>query len=162
MTATVHADPKALFARMLRRCVRTDEGCWRFTGASNSRGYSIVGAGGKGKTILGHQLAMLAAGIDVPQGHNIDHQCHDSHECRLDANCPHRLCVNPAHLAVVLAGENTARRWERGLCEQGHPFSFRQRGAGKARYCSECSNAGRRVLSGRTSSNYWASLRNAP
>ena len=111
MTATVYGDPVRLYARMLRRCVRTEDGCWMFTGSTNSRGYSIVCSGKKSKNILGHQLVLLARGEQVPDGHNIDHSCHDSQSCLGDAECPHRRCVNPSHIRVVTIGDNTRRRW---------------------------------------------------
>lgn len=112
MTATVYTDPAALYLRMLRRCVRTDDGCWMFTGATNSRGYSQVCSGRKSKSILGHQLAVMVRGDVVPDAHNIDHRCHNSASCEAGRHCPHRRCVNPSHLRVVPAVENTRRRWE--------------------------------------------------
>lgn len=135
----VHAEPVDLFARMLRRCVRTDSGCWIFPGATNSRGYSIVSNGVKGGNILGHQLAVMASGRTVPAGHNIDHACHDHATCRVEKDCQHRRCVNPAHLAVVTIRRNTTRRWDSGLCVKGHPLTARK-SDGK-RQCQTCRRA---------------------
>ena len=145
MTAVVYKDPLTLYLRMLRRCVRTESGCWEFTGAVNSRGYSQVCSGKKSKSILGHQLVVLARGEDVPEGHNIDHSCHDSNVCRLAEFCQHRRCVNPAHIRVVTQKENTARQWESGLCKKGHPLTQKKRG----RYCRTCHAAKQREYAAR-------------
>ena len=161
MTATVYADPATLWARMLRRVVRRPDGCWEFTGSVTSRGYGTVGSGRRSRTILAHQLAVIARDGSIPDGMTVDHGCHDSRTCTDNATCPHKRCVNPAHLVVMTGGENTARRWESGLCSEGHELRFRARGDGKARYCAECASAKLRKNSGRTSSAYWAARRSA-
>lgn len=140
--STLYADPAVLFARALRRCVRTPEGCWQFTGATTSRGYGCVGAGRRGSTEMLHRVAVLASGRAIPDGMTVDHTCHDSLTCRLGVECPHRRCCNPAHLAVVTPGANTARQWEAGVCAKGHgPLLERRRGTGVARYCPTCQYA---------------------
>ena len=137
MTTQIDADPQTLFARLLRRTVRTEDGCWRFTGGVNSRGYVNVSAGRRGLMILGHRLAILARDGDIPDGMTVDHQCHDSHTCRLDADCPHRRCVNPAHLKVMSMRDNAARKWESGLCAEGHELTRRATGR-RQRECLVC------------------------
>lgn len=137
MTA-LYADPIALRDRMMRRVEVQADGCWIFTGCVTSRGYGCVGAGAKGKSVLTHRLAVIADGREIPDGMTVDHLCHDSATCHLDTRCPHRRCVNPDHLDVVTQGENTARRWEAGVCSQGHPLTYRTRANGKARYCTTC------------------------
>jgi hypothetical protein len=132
---TIYADPVELFARLLRRTVRTESGCWHFTGTTNSRGYSCVGSGKRGKSILGHRLAVLARDGQIPDGMTVDHQCHDSQTCRDDADCPHRRCVNPDHLRVMSNADNTGRVWEAGTCRKGHPLTPRKDGK---RQCVTC------------------------
>lgn len=100
-----------LWARLLRRAVRTPEGCWRFTGSVNSRGYGLVASGVKGQTITAHRLSVTFRDGSVPDGMTIDHQCHDVRFCAGGPRCPHRRCVNPAHLVVMTNAENNARRW---------------------------------------------------
>jgi hypothetical protein len=100
-----------LWARLLRRVTRTPEGCWRFTGSVNSRGYGLVANGVKGQTITAHRLAVLFRDGSVPDGMTIDHQCHDSQVCAGGPKCPHRRCVNPSHLEVMTNAANNARRW---------------------------------------------------
>jgi len=155
----VYGDPMRLWARLLRRVVRTESGCWQFTGSVNSSGYSSVGAGKRSRTILGHQLAVIVRDGGIPDGLTVDHSCHDAQTCGGGRDCQHRRCVNPAHLVVMTGGDNSARRWESGLCAQGHPLAWRKRGDGKARYCPECTSAKHRTNSGRTSSDYWRALR---
>jgi hypothetical protein len=138
MTATVYGDPATLYLRMLRRVQRADNGCWIFTGSVTSRGYGCVGSGRRGKSILTHQLAVIARDGGIPDGMTVDHNCHDSRTCTDRETCPHKRCVNPEHLVVMTGGDNTRRRWESGMCAQGHPLAFRTRGDGKARYCPTC------------------------
>jgi hypothetical protein len=141
MTATVYADPVTLWARTLRRVVRRPDGCWEFTGSVTSRGYGSIGSGRKGRTILTHQLAVIARDGSLPDGMTVDHSCHDSLTCTDNATCPHKRCVNPDHLVVMTSGDNTRRRWESGLCTSGHELAWRTRADGKARYCPTCQRA---------------------
>jgi hypothetical protein len=109
--STAYLEPATLFARMLRRCTRSAEGCWVYTGSTNSRGYSQVCSGRKSKNMLGHRLAVLARDGSIPAGLTVDHTCHNSARCLAGDSCEHRRCVNPRHLAVVTRGANTGRRW---------------------------------------------------
>lgn len=135
MTA-IYADPAALFARMLRRVVRTESGCWMFTGTVTSRGYACVAAGKRGCSILGHRLAVIARDGLIPDGMTVDHQCHDSMTCRYDTACAHRRCVNPAHLEVMSGADNLRRQWEAGLCRKGHELT--RRASDSKRQCLTC------------------------
>lgn len=134
MTA-VYADPHVLWARLLRRTVRAESGCWIFTGSTMTTGYGIVGSGARGKNILTHRLAVIVRDGAIPDGMTVDHACHDSHTCR-EKPCPHRRCVNPAHLQVLTVAENNARKFEAGLCRNGHPLTMRA--DGRARRCKTC------------------------
>lgn len=138
---TLYAPAGTIYDRLLRRVTVTPEGCWLFTGAVTSRGKGCVGSGRKGKSELAHRVAVLATGRTIPAGMTVDHLCHDSRTCTLDTRCPHRRCVRPEHLAVVTPGENTARRWESGLCSEGHPLAQRSR----QRYCPTCATEYRRA-----------------
>lgn len=109
--STIYADPHHLWARLLRRVERHPSGCWIFPGSTNSRGYGLVCSGRKNKNVLTHRLAVIVRDGGIPDGMTVDHQCHDSQTCRLANACPHRRCVNPAHLKVMTAGDNLRRRW---------------------------------------------------
>lgn len=108
---TVYADPHVLWERLLQRVEHAPSGCWIFSGCTNSRGYGQVCSGRKGKNILTHRLAVIVRDGSVPEGMTVDHKCHNSETCLLDSDCPHRRCVNPAHLRVMSGGDNTRRRW---------------------------------------------------
>lgn len=151
MNAEVYTDPLTLWARVLRRCVRTEDGCWLWTGCVTSRGYGCVGAGRKGKNITTHRLAVIVRDGSIPDGLTVDHQCHHSETCREDVECPHRRCVNPDHLAVMTMGDNTARQWESWRCKRGHDLAYRTRGDRKARYCPTCQAEFRRAWTERQS-----------
>lgn len=132
--STLYAPAGVLYDRILKRVTVTPDGCWLFQGAAISTGYGCVGSGRRGKNALAHHVAVLATGRAIPPGMTVDHLCHDSRECRLGRACPHRRCVRPEHLAVVTNGDNSARRWESGLCDKGHPLTQRTR----QRYCRTC------------------------
>ena len=132
--SVVHGDPAVLWARMLRRTIRSENGCWIFTGATMSTGYGIVGNGARGGNILTHRLAVIVRDGFIPEGMTVDHACHDSYVCT-ERPCPHRRCVNPAHLEVMTLAENTQRQWERDTCRKGHQLIVRKNGARRCRTC---------------------------
>lgn len=134
--STFYADPQILWTRLLRRVEVTPAGCWLFTGCTNSRGYGLVCSGRKGKNILTHRLAVIVRDGSIPDGMTVDHQCHDSQTCQLDKDCPHRRCVNPAHLRVMTAADNTRRRFEVPLCAHGHVLTWRK--DRRSRECVTC------------------------
>ena len=117
---TIYAPAADLWTRsVLPRVVPTpgplDTPCWIFTGALTSRGYSSVAAGKKGRSVLGHRLAIAVRDGALP-GMPVDHVCMV------------KACVNPAHLDVVTTAENNrryraSRGWNKGgTCKGGHPL----------------------------------------
>jgi hypothetical protein len=58
----------------------------------------------------------------------LDHVCHDPAVCRLGPQCPHRRCINLAHLELCTAAENKTRggvglpQLARQDCPRGHPY----------------------------------------
>ncbi len=161
MTAALYADPLILWERLLKRVTISETGCWTWTGCVTSRGYGCIASGKSGRTVLTHQLSVIVRDGSIPDGMTVDHECHDSATCRLGVKCPHRRCVNPAHLTVKTSGENSARQWEAGRCRQGHELAWRTRGDGKARFCPECVSEKRSKENGKTSSDYWKARRAA-
>lgn len=66
----------------------------------------------------------------IPEGLDLDHTCHVRGECVAGVDCPHRRCVNPAHLEPVTRRENTMRGnaptvaiAARTQCKHGHEYT---------------------------------------
>lgn len=120
-------------------------GCWLLETQINSNGYARLKRAGK--RVLAHRWAYEMFVGPIPVGLNLDHTCHDPQTCTVPAaECPHRACVNSAHLQPVTQSEN-CRRGASGFavgrrnraktqCPSGHPLDgTRQNGE---RYCRTC------------------------
>lgn len=91
---------------------------------------------GYGRFVLGHQHQKATGSTaahrwlyerwvgPIPDGLELDHLCHDPYTCLAGTACPHRRCVNPAHLALVTPEENKARSSKRVVthCPRGHEY----------------------------------------
>lgn len=136
------------------------DACWPWLGARNDTGYGIV-AGNAGRQLRAHRWSYESAFGSIPLAMVIDHECHNRDaSCPGGVACPHRRCVNPAHLAAVSRGENLAASSRavptvnaaKTHCPQGHPYdaanTIRKSGRAAARYagrrCRACQNAARR------------------
>lgn len=127
------------------KIVPGEDGCFMWTAYLNDYGYGMVGLNGSNPYV--HRVAYVAAtGKDIPPGLTIDHLCHDPALCQGGVDCPHRKCVNPAHLKVVPMEENLLRRVSaqsrKTHCPKGHKLtgdnllpSESKRGS---RACAEC------------------------
>lgn len=105
-----NVDPIERFWRFVVKA--SDEGCWTWLG-STLRGYGHFRLTGR-QNVLAHRFAYEALVGPVPDGHQLDHLCHSRDAACPGGACPHRSCVNPAHLEPVSASVNALRR-ERGL-----------------------------------------------
>lgn len=83
-------------------------GCWLWTASLNSQGYGQVGI--NHRPVVAHRIAYTLLVGPIPDGLELDHLCHTRDvECRRGEECPHRRCVNPAHLEAVPHRENALR-----------------------------------------------------
>ncbi len=105
---------------------RSPDECWPWLAAANPKtGYGQIGPGGRAPMRLAHRVSYELAFGTIGDGMTIDHLCHNRTAlCPGGPRCPHRRCVNPAHLEACLTGTNTARAWDRRThCVNGHPYS---------------------------------------
>ena len=121
-----------------------NSGCWLWTGRVARNGYGTWGGGRSGERISAHRLAWQEANGPVPDGLQVLHRC--------DVRC----CVNPEHLFLGTARENTRDMMAKGRarfvggafnaakthCKRGHPFTADNTrfGSNGERLCRECVN----------------------
>jgi hypothetical protein len=119
-----------------------NSGCWLWTGRYGNQGYGTYGGGRRGERVQAHRLVWEVTNGPIPTGLFVLHRC--------DV----RGCVNPAHLFLGTAKDNTRDMMAKGRahfvgglhnsrkthCKYGHPFvpertSISRKGA---RVCLEC------------------------
>lgn len=139
-------------------------GCWMYRGKVGPMGYAYATIGGKWQGL--HRLVYEAAHGHPPIG-VIDHTCHNRDpDCPGGVTCPHRACLNPAHLEDVTSGENVLRgkgvcavNARRTHCPQGHEYTPENtyRWPNGKRKCRACHAAAeRRRNAKRRAENLWA------
>jgi len=102
--------PRDLTERWLLRVEKEGhDGCWRWIGATWEKGYGKFTLPETQRRIGAHVWGYERFIGPVPDGMELDHTCHDPQVCRDASRCPHRSCVNPAHLEPVPHGENVRR-----------------------------------------------------
>lgn len=102
--------PAQLFAKVLERLPRPDEGCWLWPGSVGSQGYGKITLWGVG-TYYVHRIMYGYEHGSVPP--------------ELDHLCRVRLCARPSHLEPVTHGQNIARGLgaKQELCRAGHRYA---------------------------------------
>jgi hypothetical protein len=131
--------------------IGTREECWPWKASKKVNGYGRFGLHGRDN--LAHRVAYELAVGPIPQGLTIDHICHNhDHACAGGLSCPHRACVNPAHLEAVTQLQNVRRGRRTGQthCIHGHPYDKANtihRPQGGWRQCRMCREIGNRAKS---------------
>ena len=109
----VETEPIVLTDRHWAKVSKDSDGCWRWIGYCDRRGYGKVQFRGRG--YVAHRLFYTA--IVGPTTLPLDHLCRT------------RNCVNPDHLEPVghsvnvQRGRAGERQRQRTHCPQGHPYS---------------------------------------
>jgi hypothetical protein len=120
--------------------------CWLWTAAINTNGYGMFYVGGRPQQRRAHAVAWQLENGPVPEGLELDHLCHTRDEsCPGGWTCPHRACVNPAHLEPVtvrvnrLRGRSMAAAHARKThCPQGHEYTPENTFISKTKYSRKC------------------------
>lgn len=135
--------------RLLSQIVKLDNGCWAWTGFVNKDGYGRTYYDGNRSTPAYQAFYRQFVG-PIPEGLQLDHVCHTEDEsCVGGTTCPHRRCVNPAHLEPVTEAENARRsrsfstlNARKTCCPHGHPFDAENTLISNGRrYCRTCQRA---------------------
>lgn len=115
-------------------CVRTDDGCYLWTGAVTA-GYGIVTIDGHSQRV--HQWVWENANGPLPVGHNLHHVCHN------------KRCRELSHLELLTASDHWLEHGLRGFartnsekthCEAEHEFTPENTWVEKngKRHCKAC------------------------
>ena len=120
-----------LWQKLIRNCVKTPSGCWRWQGATDQDGHALVRVGKQVRRSHQVMWESTTAGGSRPG--------QPDHTCRLTS------CINPSHLDLVTCGGNKKRAWlyqKRAThCPKGHamtPANTYRRPGRKYRACRKC------------------------
>lgn len=122
----LYGDPAIRFEHFADR---TGIGCWPWTGTITEHGYGVFHVNGQMMSV--HRWSYEHFVGPIPDGMEVDHLCHTQDTgCRLADACPHRKCVNPAHLEAVPLRVNRLRsrsvqadNARKTHCPKGHEYS---------------------------------------
>ena len=126
---------RTLRERFESKVIYAENGCWLWSAAHFQRtGYAlfcIKSGDGKWRPTVAHRIAYELYKDPIPDGLEVDHLCHTwDTACPGGPACPHRGCVNPAHLEAVTHRANNLRgrapsaiSFRENRCQQGHEFT---------------------------------------
>lgn len=103
-------------------CSGGPDACWPWTGTIEKDGYGQTKR--SKQSSRAHRLVYELFVGPIPDGLVIDHTCHDPDTCKRGSDCPHRRCVNPAHLCPTTSENNVSKgrcyEAEQTHCLRGH------------------------------------------
>lgn len=79
--------------------------CWHYIGRLDADGYGLFWF--VDETRRAHRVSYELLNGPIPDGHVLDHACHDPKFCAGGKHCLHRRCINPEHLVAIPWAENT-------------------------------------------------------
>lgn len=151
MTNRTHFLPRstALEERFWSKVDRSagPQSCWPWLAGLNGYGYGSIIVSKSFGRIMAHRLAYVLMVGPIPDGMCLDHLCHSADgSCALVNDCPHRRCVNPAHLEPVTQRENVkrghdtapSRQRAKTHCPQGHSYDEHGYQATPGRWHRKC------------------------
>ena len=146
---------QATLARFKANIRVTTDGCWLWTGKTDTSGYGrwtpVPGQRRYQAHIWSYLVHRGTAAYDPDM--QVDHLCHrvaiEAGTCK-GGVCQHRLCCNPAHLELVTPSENTRRQdhaeRRKQQCPKGHPYDYENTiNRNGRRYCRRCEAERKRV-----------------
>lgn len=109
---------RGAYDRMALRGVDRMGECLLFRGSTNRYGYGTlkdITSRNVSGVVLAHRVSYEKWHGDIPEGAQIDHVCHNEALreglCNGGNSCPHRRCINPAHLEAKTISQNIQARY---------------------------------------------------
>lgn len=109
---------------------RSDDECWPWLAAKHPSGHGRF-KGPDGRPESAHLSVYRHLVGEIPEATELDHLCHTRDtSCAGGPTCPHRACVNPAHMEPVTKRDNLLRgrsfsadNARKTHCPKGHPLA---------------------------------------